>query len=59
MPDTKFRKVWEGEIACASCHQPNRVKVEKEIITPSKPAEFEIRVTVEKCAQKTLDATAE
>lgn len=51
----KLRKIWEGQILCTSCHEPNDVKIEKEIITPAEPADFEIRVTVKKPSQKTLD----
>lgn len=50
-----LRKIWEGQIPCASCHEPNDVKIEKEITTPAEPAEFEIRVTVKKPSQTTLD----
>ena len=55
MSEKTLRKMWEGDITCVSCHEPNHVKIEKEIITPAEPAEFEIRVTVEKPSQRTLD----
>lgn len=59
MSEKKLRKIWEGDIACASCHEPNHVKIEKEIIRPSEPAEFEIRVTVEKPSQRRLDEASD
>lgn len=51
----KLRKIWEGTIECASCHEPNEVKIQKEIIVPAEPADFEIIVTVRKAAQQTLE----
>lgn len=59
MSQKKLRKIWEGQILCASCSEPNDVKIEKEIITPAEPADFEIRVTVKKPSQKTLDEASE
>ena len=56
MSEKKLRKIWQGNIPCASCGLPNDVKIEKEIITPAEPADFEIRVTVKKAGkQETLD----
>lgn len=55
----QLRKIWEGTIACASCQAPNSVKIEKEIITPAEPADFEIRVTVTKPSQRTLEESSE
>jgi len=55
MTEEKLRKIWEGQVECAHCKNPNDVKIQKKIITPAEPAETEIVVTVEKSTQSRLD----
>lgn len=57
--ETKLRKIWEGEIKCAYCNEPNHIKVQKEIVVPAEPAETRIVVQVERSLQRTLEELAE
>lgn len=52
--ERKKRLVWKGEIECAHCHEGNTVKIEKEIVVPAEPADFNIVVSVEKTRQTKL-----
>ena len=52
MAEKKLRTIWEGDLQCAHCEESNHVKVAKEIITPAEPADFEIRIFVEKTGKQ-------
>ena len=55
MPGYKEKTVWEGELACAHCQEPNKVKITKVALEPATPAETEMKVYVEKGTQAKLD----
>ena len=57
--EMKLRKVWEGDLKCAYCNEPNHVKIQKEIVVPAEPAETRIVVQVERSVQRTLEDSTE
>lgn len=58
MPGPRKKKpFWEGDVDCAWCQKANRIKLERNVITPAEPAEIEISVTAERATQTKLEET--